>query len=250
MDELGSVADEFAQFAQRWWGDPGFGQTSQAQQVDQVRRIALVVFHPPFAPVVAQRMGQVDVCPAFFEHVSGPVPPVGGFEDHLGALTGLGQLGRQGDGVVVDADRVEGLACPVAAHDHAASPVQVDADILLLLFHGSLLLSSPGWFGNPKCALHTWSGATGGLPLALRLGSGRSGDVPRGHPMAPGARRAGPCATPVPVTQELRCAPSLLNSQRLDPHTTAGGHRNGHERCPGGSVPVGRAPDDEVRPVP
>ena len=28
MDELGSVADEFAQFAQRWWGDPGFGQTS------------------------------------------------------------------------------------------------------------------------------------------------------------------------------------------------------------------------------
>ena len=69
----------------------------------------------------------------------------------------------------------------VPPHDHAASPVQVDADILLLLFHGSLLLSSPSWFGNPKCALHTWSRATGGLPRALRFGSGRRGDFPRGH---------------------------------------------------------------------
>jgi hypothetical protein len=48
--------------------------------------------------------------------------------------------------------------------------VQVDADVLCLLLHGSLL-SSPGWCGNPKCAPHTWSRATGGgLPWVLRLG--------------------------------------------------------------------------------
>ena len=41
MDELASIADELAQFAQRWWGDPGFGEASHAEQVDQVRGIAL-----------------------------------------------------------------------------------------------------------------------------------------------------------------------------------------------------------------
>ena len=143
-------------------------------------------------------MGQVHVAPALLDHIGGPVPPVGCFQYHLGVLAGLGQLGRQGDGVVVDADRLERLACLVAAHDHAASPVQVDADILLLLFHGSLLLSSPGWFRHPKCAPHTWSRATGGLPRALRLGLGLSGDFPRGHGIAPRARRAGPCAKRCP----------------------------------------------------
>ncbi len=131
MDELAPVADEFAQFAQRWWGDPGLGQTSHAQQVDQVGGIALIVFHPPMPPVVAQRMGQVHRGPALLDHISRPVPAIGGFEDHFGVLPGLGQLGRQGHRVVVDADRVEGLAGLVAPHDHAAPPVQVDADILL-----------------------------------------------------------------------------------------------------------------------
>ena len=63
VDELAPIADELAQFAQRWWGDPGLGQTSHAEQVDQVRGIALVVFHPPMAPVVAERMGQMDRWP-------------------------------------------------------------------------------------------------------------------------------------------------------------------------------------------
>ena len=109
MDELAPVADVFAQFAQRWWGDPGLGQTSQAEQVDQVRGIAFIVLHPPMPPVVAQRMGQVHRGPALLDHVSRPVPAIGRFEYHLWMLAGLGQLGRQGDGVVVDADRVERL---------------------------------------------------------------------------------------------------------------------------------------------
>jgi hypothetical protein len=171
-------------------------------------------------PVVAQWMGQVHIGPALLDHVSGPVPPIGGFEYHLGVLSGLGQLGRQGDGVVVDPDRVERLSCLVAPHDHAAAPVQINADILCLLFHGSLLLSSPGWFRHPKCALHTWSRATGGLPLALRLRLGRNGNFPCGHGIVPRARRAGPCAKPVPVTRELRCAPSLHQWEPRVPETT------------------------------
>ena len=192
MDELAPVADEFAQFAQRGWGDPGLGQTSHAEQVDQVRGIAFIVLHPPMPPVVAQRMGQVHRGPALLDHISRPVPAIGRFEDHFWMLAGLGQLGRQGDGVVVDADRLERLTRLVPPHNHAAPPVQVDADVLLLLFHGSLLLSSPGWFGNPKCALHTWSRATGGLPRALRSGSGRRGDFPRGHANRSSCSACGP----------------------------------------------------------
>ena len=42
MDELGPVADELTEFAQRWRGDPGLGEASQAEQVDQVCGVALV----------------------------------------------------------------------------------------------------------------------------------------------------------------------------------------------------------------
>jgi hypothetical protein len=42
MDELAPIADELAQFAQWWWGDPGLGEASHAEQVDQVGGIALI----------------------------------------------------------------------------------------------------------------------------------------------------------------------------------------------------------------
>src|ERR1019366_2991984 len=75
-----------------------------------------------------------------------------------------------------------------------AAPVQIDADILCLLFHGSLLLSFAGRFRNPKCALHTWSRATGGLPRALRLCSVGLRHAPRCHEIAPRAGRSSRCA--------------------------------------------------------
>lgn len=40
--------------------------------------------------------------------------------------------------------------------------------VLLLVLHRGLLPSSPGWFGDPECALHTPLPAAGGAP-AVRL---------------------------------------------------------------------------------
>ena len=42
MDELGPIADELTQFAQWWRGDPGLGQASHAEQVDEVGGVALI----------------------------------------------------------------------------------------------------------------------------------------------------------------------------------------------------------------
>ena len=135
--------------------------------------------------MVAERVGQVDGAPALLDHVGCPVPPVGRLQDHLGVLAGLGQLGGERHRVVVDANRIEGLPRFGPPHDHAAAPVQIDADVLLLLFHGSLLLSLPVWCGNPKCALHAWFRATGGLPLGLWLGSTGRGGALRWHGIIP-----------------------------------------------------------------
>ena len=198
VDELAPVADELADLSELWRGDPGLGQASHAEQIDQVGGVVLVVLHPPVAPVVPQRVGQVDRGAALLEDVSRPVPAIGGLEDHLRVLSGLGQLDGQGLGVVVDADRLEGLARLSSPDDDAASSVQIDADILLFVFHGSLLPSSPGWFRNPKCASHTWSGSTGGLPWELGFRRAGPDDAASCHLTAPRDWRPARCASPCP----------------------------------------------------
>ena len=130
MDELASVSDELSQLAQGRRGHPALGQPPQAEQVDQVGGVALVVLHPAIAPVVAERVGQMDPASAGLDDIGGPVPTVGGLDDHLGVLAGLGQLGGQGLWVIVDPNGVEGLAGLVAPNDDAAASVQIDADIL------------------------------------------------------------------------------------------------------------------------
>jgi len=92
VDELGAIADVLAQLAQWRWSDPCLGQAAQPQEVDQVGGITLVVLDPPLTPVVPERVGQVHGCPALLENVDRPVPAIGGFEHHLGMLTGLGQF--------------------------------------------------------------------------------------------------------------------------------------------------------------
>jgi hypothetical protein len=42
--------------------------------------------------------------------------------------------------------------------------MQVDADILLFLFHRGLLPSFTGWIGNPECASHPRLLSAGGAP--------------------------------------------------------------------------------------
>ena len=57
---------------------------------------------------------------ALLEDVSRPVPAVRGLKDHLRVFSGLGQLGGERLTVVVDADRLEGLARLGAPDDDAA----------------------------------------------------------------------------------------------------------------------------------
>src|SRR6202451_4447036 len=135
-------------------------------------------------PVVAERMSQMHDASAVCNDVSGPVPAVRRLYDHVGVLAGLRQLGGQGERVIVDAHCLERLAGASTPHDHAASSMQIDADILLKLLHGSLL-PFPGWFGDPKCASHTWSRSTGGLPRRLRLRATGFGDDASCHRTAP-----------------------------------------------------------------
>jgi hypothetical protein len=49
-------------------------------------------------------MRQMHPGPTGLEQISGPIPAVGGLQDHLGIGPGLGQLQRQRHWVVVDAD--------------------------------------------------------------------------------------------------------------------------------------------------
>ena len=76
-DELASVSDELAQLPELRRRDVGLGETSEAQQVDEVLGVSQVVLHPPVTPVVAERVSEVHVCTELPEIIGEPVVRVG-----------------------------------------------------------------------------------------------------------------------------------------------------------------------------
>ncbi len=74
--ELGPVADELTQLPYLGRCHPGLGQAPEAQQVDQVGGVPLIVLDPAVPPVVAEGMGQVHSGAFSGQHVGCPVPPV------------------------------------------------------------------------------------------------------------------------------------------------------------------------------
>ena len=138
--EAEAIAHELAQLTDLGRSDPAFGQAPEAQHGGKVLGVALIVLHPPVAPVVAERMGQVDMGAEVFQDVGRPVPAVGGFEDHFG----LGSGGRHGlgelEGLAQDLLDAEDLAVFGHPVDGGAATVQVDSDVLS--FHRGLLLLS------------------------------------------------------------------------------------------------------------
>lgn len=67
---------------------------------------------------------------------------MGGLEDHLGASLARAITSAKATGSLTICTVSIPLAAGVLADDHAATPVQVDADIFWLLqFHGDLLSS-------------------------------------------------------------------------------------------------------------
>jgi len=87
--QLGPVADQLPQLSHLRRDDPGLGQAPEAQQVGQVGGVALAVLHPPVAPVVAERVGQVHPGPVGLEQVGGSVPAVGGLESSRASVAHL-----------------------------------------------------------------------------------------------------------------------------------------------------------------
>ena len=165
---FGPKADELSKLADLRWGDPAFRQVVPAQAVGELGGVALVVFHPPRVPVQSERVDEMHSCAVGLEEIGRPVPAIGALEGHLGI--GAGPRDREGEleRIVLDPDGLEHAAVLGHAHDHRPPPVQVDSHILSLLFHRSLLLSFPGWFGHPECALHARFPATGGTPAVRR----------------------------------------------------------------------------------
>jgi hypothetical protein len=90
----------------------------------------------PMAPVVAVRIGQMDLVTHLFEQIRAPVPAVGRLDDdvaaHRGHAHSLGELTR----LVVDPDRVDLLSGLVHSVNDRPAAVQVYADILF--FHRGL----------------------------------------------------------------------------------------------------------------
>ena len=95
------MADELSELTDLGGGDPGLGQTSETQQIDQILCVAKIVLHPPVAPIIAEGMCQMDPAAELFQEVHRPVPPVTGFNDDLGVLAGGADRLGEGHHVVV-----------------------------------------------------------------------------------------------------------------------------------------------------
>jgi hypothetical protein len=54
------VADKLSELTDLLRGDPGFGEASEAQQIDQVLSVTEIVRHPPIAPGVAEGVSETD----------------------------------------------------------------------------------------------------------------------------------------------------------------------------------------------
>jgi len=127
-----AITDELAQFSDLRRGNPALGQAPEAQHGGQVLGIALVVLHPPIAPVVAERMRQMHGGPEFLEDVGGPVPAIGGLEDDLRRLACFGHDLSQLEGLAHDLPTGEHLAVSGHPDNRGGPAVQVDSHVLSL----------------------------------------------------------------------------------------------------------------------
>jgi hypothetical protein len=73
-DQLGAIADQLAQLTSRGWRDPRLGQSTQAQHVDEIDRVAFVVLDPPRSPVQARRVREMDRRAMLLQPVDDPIP--------------------------------------------------------------------------------------------------------------------------------------------------------------------------------
>ena len=118
------------------------GEESEPEQIDEVFGVALIVLYASVSQVVPEWVGEVQVRTELVEQVGQPVPAITGFEHHFGVLAGLGDLAREGLGVVVDVHRLEQRPRAIFVDKDRTVSVEVDSDVTL--FHG--LSPSSCWF--------------------------------------------------------------------------------------------------------
>src|SRR5664280_2953694 len=143
-DQLGPVPDQLTQLPCGRGCDPRLGQASHPQQVRQVLGVANVVLDPAVLKGLdPQRVGQVHVGTTGLQRVHSPVPPVGGLQHHLRALTSPGHHRRQPLHVIDDPHRLEHLTSFGGPDDHSPASVQIDSHILSSCIRFHLGASSP-----------------------------------------------------------------------------------------------------------
>ena len=121
-DERIAITHQLAQLSNLWRGDPALGQPPESQHGGQVLGVAHVVLDASVPPVVAERMGQVDVGAEVLEDIGRPVPAIGGFEDHLGLGPGSGHGLGELEGLADEALGAEHLAVFCHPDDGGAVP--------------------------------------------------------------------------------------------------------------------------------
>lgn len=85
VDLEGEGVDRLAQAADLGRGDPRLRQPSHPQQIDKIGGVAFVVLHPSVREYLnSQRMRQVHRGAGLGEHISSPIPAVGGFQHPSG----------------------------------------------------------------------------------------------------------------------------------------------------------------------
>jgi hypothetical protein len=157
-DELGPLADQLAQAPQRHRGDPRLRETVEAQALQQLHAVAVVVLHPTVVPVQRSGMHQMHLRALRLEDVDRPVPAVGGLDRHLGVRSRLLDRHRQRHRIVVDAAHAELLTTPVLTDDQRPAAMQINRDVLS--FHGSSP-SSRQRFRSPECYTSRTPGGRG-----------------------------------------------------------------------------------------
>ena len=127
------------------WGDPRLRQPAHPQQIGQIRRVTLIVLHPPVGEHLhPERVRQVHGGAELGEGVRGPIPTISGLQHHLGCLPGASHHRLQVLRVVGDSHRLQPLARVGHAHQHRPAAVQIHSDDLaacVVFAHEGLLES-------------------------------------------------------------------------------------------------------------
>jgi hypothetical protein len=127
---------QLAQLPGGRWSNPCLGQPAHPQQIRQIRRVTLIVFHPPIGKHLhPQRVGQMHLRAQLGQHIRRPVPAVRGFQHHFRRLPSTNHHRAQILRIVRDPHRLQMLASFSHPHQHRPAPMQIHPHDLSTRIH-------------------------------------------------------------------------------------------------------------------